>query len=57
MKKELNENYKAKKEEYDQIKEKLNLEEFSNDKELLNKKKRLKKELKAMKEQYKNEMV
>ena len=57
MKKELNEKYKAKKEEYEQIKEKLSLGEFSNDKELLNKKKRIKKELKAMKEQYKNEMV
>ena len=41
MKKELNEKYKAKKEEYEQIKEKLSLEEFSNDKELLNKKKRI----------------
>ena len=57
MKSELLDKYKALKEEYMQIKEKLNMKEYSNDKELHNKKKKIKKELKAMKEQYKNEMV
>ena len=33
------------------------MKEYANDKELHNKKKRIKKELKAMKDQYKNEMV
>ena len=57
MKKELQDKYKALKEEYVQIKEKLNMKEFANDKELHNKKKKIKKELKAMKEQYRNEMI
>ena len=57
MKKELQDKYKALKEEYVQIKDKLNLQEYANNKELHNKKKKIKKELKAMKEQYKNEMI
>ena len=57
MKKELGEKYKALKEEYVKIKEKLSLPEFADDKTLLNKKKKMKKELKSMKEQYKNEMI
>ena len=57
MKKELGEKYKALKDEYVQIKEKLNKPEFAEDKALLNKKKKMKKELKLMKEQYKNEMA
>ena len=56
MKKELGEKYKALK-EYVKIKEKLSLPEFADDKTLLNKKKKMKKELKSMKEQYKNEMI
>ena len=50
MKKELQDKYKALKEEYVQIKDKLNLQEYANNKELHNKKKKIKKELKAMKE-------
>ena len=57
MKKELQDKYKALKEEYVQIKDKLNLQEYANNRELHNKKKKIKKELKAMKEQYKNEMI
>ena len=57
MKKDLQDNYKALKEEYNRIKDKLNTPEFSNDRELHIKKKKMKKELKAMKEKYKNEMV
>ena len=57
MKKELQDKYKALKEEYVQIKEKLNLQEYANNRELHNKKKKIKKELKAIKEQYKNEMI
>jgi len=57
MKKKLQDKYKALKEEYVQIKDKLNLQEYANNKELHNKKKKIKKELKAMKEQYKNEMI
>ena len=54
-KKELGEKYKALLEEYVLIKEKLNKPENAEDKALLNKKKKMKKELKLMKEQYKNE--
>ena len=43
MKKELQDKYKALKEEYVQIKDKLNMKEYANDKELHNKKKELKK--------------
>jgi len=57
MKKELQDKYKALKVEYIQIKDKLKLPEYANDKDLHNKKKKIKKELKAMKEQYKNEMA
>jgi TATA-binding protein-associated factor Taf7 len=57
MKKELGEKYKALKDEYVKIKEKLALPEFAEDKALLNKKKKIKKELKSMKEQYRKEMV
>ena len=57
MKKELQDKYKALKEEYVQIKDKLNLQEYANNKEFHNKKKKIKKELKAMKEKYKNEMI
>ena len=57
MKKELREKYNELKDEYVQIKEKLNLPEFAEDKMLLNKKKKIKKELRNMKEQYKNEML
>ena len=57
MKKDLQDKYKALLEEYTKIKDKMNLPEFSNDRELHNKKKKMKKELKALKEQYKNEMV
>jgi len=57
MKKELQDKYKALKVEYVQIKDKLKLPEYANDKDLHNKKKKIKKELKAMKEQYKNEMA
>ena len=57
MKKELREKYNELKDEYVQIKEKLNLPEFAEDKTLLNKKKKIKKELRNMKEQYKNEMI
>ena len=56
MKKELQAKYKELKEEYLKIKEKLNLPEYANDKAFHNKKKQIKKELKAMKEKYKNEM-
>ena len=57
MKKELGEKYKALKDEYVKIKEKLNLPEFSEDKNLLIQKKKMKKELKSMKERYKKEMI
>lgn len=57
MKKKLQDKYKALKEEYVIIKDKLKLPEYINDKDLHNKKKKIKKELKAMKEQYKNEMA
>ena len=57
MKKELGEKYKALKVEYVKIKEKLALPEFAEDKALLNKKKKIKKELKSMKEQYRKEMI
>ena len=57
MKKELGEKYKALKDEYVKLKEKLALPEFAEDKALLNKKKKIKKELKSMKEQYKKEMI
>ena len=56
-KKELREQYDMKKEEYVQIKKKLMLPEYADDKNLHNKKKKLKKELKSMKEQYKSEKV
>ena len=56
MKKELQAKYKELKEEYLKIKEKLNLSEYANDKAFHNQKKQIKKELKAMKEKYKNEM-
>ena len=56
MKKELQDKYKDLKEEYLKIKENLNLPEYANDKDFHNKKKQIKKELKAMKEKYKNEM-
>ena len=57
MKKELGEKYKALKDEYVKIKEKLNLPEFSEDKNLLIQKKKMKKELRSMKERYKKEMI
>jgi TATA-binding protein-associated factor Taf7 len=56
-KKELREKYDMKKEEYVQIKKKLMLPEYADDKNLHNKKKKLKKELKSMKEQYKSQNV
>ena len=56
-KKELREQYDMKKEEYVQIKKKLMLPEYADDKNLHNKKKKLKKELKSMKEQYKSQNV
>jgi TATA-binding protein-associated factor Taf7 len=57
MKKDLRDKYKAALEEYKKIKDKLNLPEYANDRDLHIKKKKIKKELKAMKEQYKNEMA
>ena len=57
MKKEIIEKYNAMKEEYVQIKNKLNLKEYADDKALHNKKKAIKKELKLMKEHYRSEML
>ena len=56
-KKELREQNDIKKEEYVQIKKKLTLPEYADDKNLHNKNKKFKKELKSMKEQYKSKNI